>query len=151
MLGGIGSTAQSTEQNFGWTSEADHNGFLVVFPSAVATDPSQPYDRKKNFTFWEMQGSRTHILTSGMNPVDDDGYLMAVLRDFPADHPIAATFPSGFSSGSGMVQLFAARHSAQVRAIAAVATPLMEPPIKLAHPVAVLYIHGDHEHPLLRL
>src|SRR5579863_1374100 len=42
MLGGIGSTAMFTSKNFGWKEEADRNGFLVVFPNPVATDPSKP-------------------------------------------------------------------------------------------------------------
>ena len=44
-----------------------------------------------------------------------------------------------------MVQLFASRHSKEIAAIAAVATPLMAPPASLARPVPVLYIHGDDD------
>jgi hypothetical protein len=41
-----------------------------------------PADRdNNNVTLWEMNGSRTHLLAPGMLPVDDDGYLSAVLRD----------------------------------------------------------------------
>jgi polyhydroxybutyrate depolymerase len=147
MLGGIRSTAEFAARNFGWIDEADRGGFLVVFPSPVATVPSQPPDRKTNITFWEMQGSRTHVLAPGAQPVDDDGYLMAVLRDvLRRDHPgRRRVFFAGFSSGSGMVQLFAARHPTYVRAIAAVATPFMEPPPRLSRPVSVLYIHGDDD------
>ena len=146
MLGGIGSTALFTSKNFGWKEEADRNGFLVVFPDPVATDPSRPAS-KKNITFWQMRGSRTRILAPNALPVDDDGYLMAVLHDvLRRDRPNPKrVFFAGFSSGSGMVQLFASRHPKNIRAIAAVATPLMDPPTKLAHPVGVLYIHGDND------
>jgi polyhydroxybutyrate depolymerase len=146
MLGGIGSTAQFASTNFGWTQEADRNGFIVVFPEPVATDPSKPAS-KKNITFWQMKGSRTRILALNALPVDDDGYLIAVLRDvLRRDHPSRQhVFFTGFSSGSGMVQLLASRHPKEIRAIAAVATPLMEPPTTLAHPVGVLYIHGDQD------
>lgn len=147
MLGGIHSTAESEAQNFGWTGVATRNGFIVVFPSPVRTNLNLPINRKKNITFWEMQGSRTHLLTPGGMPVDDDGYLMAVLQDvLRRDHPDRKRiFFVGFSSGSGMVQLFASRHSKYVSGIVAVATPLMEPPAKLARPVPVLYIHGDND------
>jgi poly(3-hydroxybutyrate) depolymerase len=147
MLGGIRSTAESESQNFGWTDIANRNGFIVVFPTPVRTNPGLPRDRKKNITFWEMRGARTHLLASGAIPVDDDGYLMAVLQDvLHRDHPDRRRiFFVGFSSGSGMVQLFAARHSKYVSGIVAVATPLMEPPAKLARPVPVLYIHGDDD------
>ena len=63
------------------SSEADRNGFLVVFPEPVATVTDQPADRHNNITFWEMKGSRTHHLAPGALPVDDDGYLMAVLHE----------------------------------------------------------------------
>jgi polyhydroxybutyrate depolymerase len=146
MLGGVGSTARFTSQNFGWTEQADRNGFIVVFPEPVATDPSKPAN-KKNITFWQMHGSRTRKLAPGAVPVDDEGYLMAVLRDVLRRNHVdrKRTFFAGFSSGSGMVQLLASRHAKEIRAIAAVATPLMDPPIKLARPVAVLYIHGDND------
>jgi polyhydroxybutyrate depolymerase len=147
MLGGIGSTAASAAQDYGWTEEADNNGFLVVFPDPVATRPDRPPDRKTNITFWEMEGSRTHLPAPGMLPVDDDGYLIAVLRDVlrreKYDH--RRVFFAGFSSGSGMVQLFASRHSREVTAIAAVATPLMHPPTSLVRPIPILYIHGDED------
>lgn len=147
MLGGIRSTAVSESENFGWIAEADRNGFLAVFPDPVATDPRLPVDHKTNITFWEMAGSRTHLLGPGMLSVDDDGYLAAVLHDvFRRDRvDRRRVFFAGFSSGSGMVQLFASRHSREVTAIAAAATPLMQPPEKLAHPVAVLYLHGDED------
>jgi polyhydroxybutyrate depolymerase len=147
MLGGIRSTARFTSENFNWINEADRNGFLVVFPEPVATQPDQPADSHTNITFWEMQGSRTHRLAAGALPVDDEGYLMAVLNEvLHREHADRKRiFLAGFSSGSGMVQLLASRHSRQISGIAAVATPLMEPPVKLAFPVPVLYIHGDSD------
>lgn len=147
MLGGIGSTAVSESQNFGWTDLANRNGLIVVFPTPLRTNLNLPVNIKKNIPFWEMRGSRTHVLAPGGLPVDDDGYLMAVLKDvLHRDHPDQKRiFFVGFSSGSGMVQLFAARHSSYVSGIVAVATPLMEPPVKLARPVPVLYIHGDDD------
>src|ERR1035438_7114534 len=54
-------------------------------------------------------------------------------------------FFAGFSSGSGAVQLLASHHSNQISGIVAVATPLMDPPLKLARPVPILYIHGDND------
>ena len=147
VLGGIRSTAVSASREFGWTEEADRNSFLVVFPDPVATQPDRPMDRKANVTFWEMAGSRTHLLAPGMQPVDDDGYLIAVLHDVDRREHFdrRRVFFAGFSSGSGMVQLFASRHSKEITAIAAVATPLMAPPVSLARPVPVLYIHGDDD------
>jgi polyhydroxybutyrate depolymerase len=149
MLGGVGSTAKFASRNFGWTQEADRNGFLVVFPEPIATDPSK-HANKTNITFWQMRGSRTRVLAPNAMPVDDDGYLMAVLHDvLRRDRPDRKrVFFAGFSSGSGMVQLLASRHPKDIRAIAAVATPLMDPPAKLAHPVGVLYIHGDKDEQL---
>ncbi len=147
MLGGIRSTAVSASRDFGWTEEADRNSFLVVFPDPVATQPDRPMDRKSNVTFWEMAGSRTHLLAPGMQPVDDDGYLNAVLHDVERRERFGRrrVFFAGFSSGSGMVQLFASRHSKEITAIAAVATPLMAPPVSLARPMPVLYVHGDDD------
>jgi poly(3-hydroxybutyrate) depolymerase len=147
MLGGIRSTAKSTSEDFNWISEADRNGFVVVFPEPVATQTDQPMDRHNNITFWEMKGSRTHRLAPGALPVDDEGYLMAILHDvLHREHADQKrVFFAGFSSGSGAVQLLASHHSKEIRGIVAVATPLMDPPPKLARPVPILYIHGDND------
>ena len=147
MLGGIGSTAKSASQDFNWITESDRNGFLVVFPEPVPTQTDQPMDRHNNITFWEMKGSRTHRFPPSAQPVDDDGYLIAILDDvLRRDHADRKrAFFAGFSSGSGAVQLLASRHSDQISGIVAVATPLMDPPPKLARPVPILYIHGDND------
>ena len=147
MLGGIRSTAKSASEDFNWISESDRNGFLVVFPEPVPTQTDQPVDRHNNITFWEMKGSRTHRLAPGALPVDDEGYLMAVLHDvLRREHADPKrVFFAGFSSGSGAVQLLASRHSKEIRGIVAVATPLMDPPPNLARPVPILYIHGDND------
>jgi polyhydroxybutyrate depolymerase len=146
MLGGIRSSAKSASEDFNWIAESDRNGFLVVFPEPLATVTDQPADRQ-NVTFWEMKGSRTHRPPPGAMPVDDDGYLMAVLAEIlrrdRADRD--RVFFAGFSSGSGAIQLLASRHTKEIRGIAAVATPLMDPPPKLARPLAVFYIHGDKD------
>ena len=147
MLGGIGSTAKSASEDFNWITESDRNGFLVVFPEPVPTQTDQPGDRHNNITFWEMKGSRTHRIPSGGQPVDDDGYLIAVINEvLSREHADKGrVFFAGFSSGSGAVQLLASRHSDQISGIVAVATPLMDPPPKLARPVPILYIHGDND------
>jgi polyhydroxybutyrate depolymerase len=151
MLGGIRSTAKSASEDFNWTGEADRYGFLVVFPEPVATHPDQPHDqpadRHNNITFWEMKGSRTHVLAAGMLPVDDEGYLLAILHEVLHNEHAdpQRVFFAGFSSGSGMVQLLASRHSNLIRGVVAVATPLMDPPPKLTRPVPILYIHGDND------
>ena len=146
VLGGVGSSAASTAQELGWTEEADRYGFLLVFPEPLPQDPSKPFVKRENTTFWEMQGSRTHTVGAKAQ-VDDDGYLMAVLNEILHTQAVDGkrVFLVGFSSGSGMVQLFASRHSRSIAAIAAIATPLMEPPSRLFRPVAVLYIHGDDD------
>jgi polyhydroxybutyrate depolymerase len=147
MLGGIGSTAKTTSEEFNWISESDRNGFLVVFPEPVPTQTEQLPDRRNNITFWEMKGSRTHLLVPGALPVDDEGYLLAVVHDvLQRDHADRKrVFFAGFSSGSGAVQLLASRHPRDIRGIVAVATALMDPPPKLSLPVPVLYIHGDND------
>jgi polyhydroxybutyrate depolymerase len=147
MLGGIRSTAKSASADFNWISEADRNGFLVVFPEPVTTQTDQPMDRQNNVTFWEMKGSRTHRLATGGLPVDDEGYLISLLQEvLHRDHvDRRRVFLAGFSSGSGAAQLLASRHSRDISAIVAVATPLMDPPPKLARPVPILYIHGDND------
>lgn len=147
MLGGIDSTAKWTAHEFGWIPLAKRYKFLAVFPSPVATYTMRPPKHGVNITFWNLEGSRTHHLAPGALPVDDQGYLAGVLKDvMRRDHPDRRRiFWAGFSSGSGMVQLFAARHPQDADAITAVATPLLDPPERLSRPVSILYIHGDDD------
>jgi poly(3-hydroxybutyrate) depolymerase len=146
MLSGIGSTARSVAEDFGWREEADRNGFLVVFLGPLPKDPDLPISQE-NSTFWESGEFQTHAQFEGHAHIDDEGYLMAVRADvLDRDRPdVHRIFFAGFSSGSAMVQPFAADHPRDVTAICAVATPLLHPPPKLARPVAVLYIHGDDD------
>ena len=147
VLGGTGSTAESTARDLGWTEEADREHFVVVFPEPLTREPLQPFVKYTNTTFWEMQGSRTHVIPPGARPIDDDGYLMAVLDDAlrAASIDRRRVYFTGFSSGSGMAQLLASRHPRAITTIAAVATPLMEPPRSLGRPMPLLYIHGDDD------
>jgi polyhydroxybutyrate depolymerase len=147
MLGGIGSTAKTESEEFNWIPTADRNGFIAVFPELVATQTDQPADKKTNITFWEMKGSRTHRWPAGALPVDDEGYLLAVLKDvLVRDHVDPhRVFFAGFSSGSGAVQLLASRHPEKISGVAAAAVPLMDPPPRLSRPVPILYFHGDRD------
>ncbi len=99
VLGGVGSSASSTAQELGWTEQADRNGFLVVFPEPLPTDPGKPFVKRVNTTFWEMQGSRKHLIGQRA-PVDDDGYLMALLHQVLRTEPVDSrrVFLVGFSS-----------------------------------------------------
>jgi poly(3-hydroxybutyrate) depolymerase len=116
-------------------------------PSCCLANPINFLQSKTNTTFWDMQGSRTHLPPAGMLPIDDDGYLMAVLRDVLHRNSVdpKRIYFAGFFQWirNGPI---ARRPSLQsITAIVAVATPLTEPPVKLAHSMPVLCIHGDND------
>ena len=86
MLGGIGSTARSTRRISTGSASRIATDFWLYSQSQSLRNLISPRT-ENNISFWEMKGSRTHRLAAGAPPVDDDGYLMAVLAGSPhRDH-----------------------------------------------------------------
>ena len=142
MLHGGGGTARAAMWETGWAAKADREGFIVAFPEALARDPARPASLAANPRLWNDGSERFYPAQS---PVDDVGFIAAMLDDLGRRHAIDArrVYVSGFSNGASMAFRVGAALPDRIAAIAPVAGALWTDPVKLARPVSMLYITGS--------
>jgi|CXWL01.1.fsa_nt_gi polyhydroxybutyrate depolymerase len=141
MLHGGGGTAKAAMWETEWTAKADKEGFLAVFPNAMARDPAQPSHFSANPQLWNDGSERFY---SGQAIVDDVGFIAALLDDLSARFSVdeRRIFLTGFSNGASMSFFAGAQLPDRIAAIAPVAGALWIDPPTLRHPVSLCYITG---------
>ncbi|WP_020470589.1 alpha/beta hydrolase family esterase [Zavarzinella formosa] len=138
MLHGAGGTAEFAAEETGWSSFADANGFVVVYPEGVAADPAKEPKFLTNPQEWS-DGS-------GRGKADDVSFLNEVLGDLPTWTEIdpKRLFLTGFSNGAGMAFRYAASDPKRFRAIAPVAGHCWITPPVLG-PIPTIYMIGKDD------
>lgn len=141
MLHGGGGTARSAMWETGWTVKADKEGFLVVFPNALARDPSRQSHFSSNPQLWNDGSDRFY---PGQKAPDDVGFIAAMLDDLAARFALdrRRIFLTGFSNGASMSFRVGVELSDRIAAVAPVAGALWFDPPKLRHPISLCYITG---------
>lgn len=141
MLDGRGGTPWTAMKITGWSRLADREGFAVAYPEATRLHPGEPMHYLTNPQMWcaGHGGSDTE-----RPPVDDAGFLRAVIDDLPDR---AGTDPrriglTGFSNGASMVFRYAAEHPGTVAAIAPIAGHFRRPPRDRIPPLPCLMMFG---------
>ena len=141
MLHGGGGTARAASWETGWTAKAEREGFLVVFPNALARDPARPSSFAGNPQLWNDGSDRFY---PDQRAPDDVGFIAAVLDELSARFAIDARriYVTGFSNGGSMSFRVGAELSERIAAIAPVAGALWFDPPRFRVPVSMLYITG---------
>lgn len=141
MLHGGGGTARSAMWETEWAEKADEEGFLAVFPNAMARDPAQRSSFARNPQLWSDGSDRFH---PGQKAPDDIGFIAAMLDDLAVRFTLdkQRVFVTGFSNGASMSFRVGAALSDRIAAIAPVAGALWVDPPKFRHPVSMCYITG---------
>jgi len=144
MLHGGGGTAISAITETGWTDKAEKEGFLVVFPEAMAHDPSQKSSFARNPQLWNDGSDRFY---TGQTIPDDIAFIDALLDDlisvFHVDED--KIFVTGFSNGASMSFRAGTELSKRIAAIAPVAGACWLDPLSLAKPVSMYYMTGTKD------
>lgn len=137
MLDGRGGTPWTAIKSTGWSRCADAHGFFAVYPEAIRLDPAGPQHFLDNPQMWRMARA----------PVDDVGFLAAVLDDLVARAPVdpRRIHFSGFSNGAAMCFRFAAEFPQRVAAIAPVGGFCTVPEAPLPRPVPAIFFHGGRD------
>lgn len=141
MLHGGGGTARAAMWETQWADKADKEGFLAVFPNAMARDPTRRSSFSGNPQLWNDGSDRFY---PDQSVVDDIGFVSAILDDLSARFALdkRRIFLTGFSNGASMSFLVGAQLSDRIAAIAPVAGALWFDPPMFRHPVPLLYITG---------
>lgn len=142
MLHGGGGSSRAAQHETGWTEEADKQGFLAVFPDALARDPARKSRFAGNPQLWNDGSERFYPALSRVNDVQ---FLEAVLDDLIAKHPVDQNriYVTGFSNGASMTFRFGSALSERIAAIAPVAGVMWGEPSGLKRPVPMMYITGN--------
>jgi polyhydroxybutyrate depolymerase len=141
MLHGGGGTARGVMVETGWAAKAEKEGFLAVFPNALARDPSQPGSFVRNPQLWNDGSGRFY---PGQKGPDDVRFIGAVLDDLAARLVLdeRRIFAAGFSNGASMSFRLGAEMPQRIAAIAPVAGALWVEPPQFRDPVSMCYITG---------
>ncbi len=141
MLHGGGGTARAAMWETEWAVKADKEGFLAVFPNAMARDPARRSSFAGNPQLWNDGSDRFY---RGRKAPDDVGFVAAMLDDLASRFTVdeRRVFLTGFSNGASMSFRAGAELSDRIAAIAPVAGALWFDPPKLRHPVSMCYITG---------
>ncbi|MCB1068821.1 MAG: hypothetical protein KDL31_00610 [Kiritimatiellae bacterium] len=130
MLDGRGGTPWTAMKITGWSRLAEEQGFLVVYPEAMRLHPDQPMHYLTNPQMWDAGSGGSD---TDRSPVDDTGFLRAILDDLPAQERIdpRQVYLTGFSNGASMVFRYAVTHPETLAAIAPVSghfrVPIKQP------------------------
>lgn len=141
MLHGGGGTGRAALRETGWARKADLEGFLAVFPNALARDPSRRSHFSRNPQLWNDGSDRFY---ADQKVVDDVRFIDALLDDVSARFAVDAKriFVTGFSNGASMSFRLGVERSHRIAAIAPVAGALWLKSFTLQRPVPMHYITG---------
>ncbi|MBM3858451.1 MAG: hypothetical protein FJ395_02235 [Verrucomicrobia bacterium] len=142
MLHGGGGTSRAAATETGWGAKADKEGFLAVFPDAMARDPSKPGSFARNPQLWNDGSDRFY---PGQKAPDDVAFLNAMLDELSAKFNVDARriYVTGFSNGASMSFRFGAEASKRIAAIAPVAGACWLEKVRLERPVPMCYLTGS--------
>lgn len=141
LLHGYGSTGVQQESYMKFESVAEKNKFILVYPDGTIDSVGR--------RFW----NATDACCSFFSPVDDDAYLLAVLKEMESNFSIDAKriYFVGHSNGGFMSYRMACRHSDRIAAIASLAGASYSTATDCGpkNSVSVLQVHGTNDGTIL--
>jgi len=140
-LHGYGNTAASFEEKSGFNPVADREGFIVVYPNAMA------FGRKRK-QLWN-GGGIYGVWWAGR--VDDVGFIATLMDTVSADYAVDPNriFVFGSSSGGFMAHHLGARLPDRFAAIAPWGSLLAFNDFVAGPPVSVIHFHGAQDDKVL--
>jgi polyhydroxybutyrate depolymerase len=137
LLHGYGSTGAQQESYMKFESVAEKNKFILVYPDGTIDSVGR--------RFW----NATDACCNFFSPVDDDAYLLAVLKEMESSYSIDAKriYFVGHSNGGFMSYRMACRHPDRIAAIASLAGASFFKPTDCGatNSVSVLQVHGTKD------
>lgn len=141
LHGGGGSMdVQANDRFYGWITQAERSGFIVVFPNGYSRLPGG------QLATWN---AGSCCAAARERNSDDVGFIRALVAQLRREHAIDGQriFATGMSNGGMMAYRLACEMADTVRAVAAVAGTDGTRQCTPARPVAVLHIHArDDDH-----
>ena len=144
MLHGMGGTALHSQRETGWSSKADAEGFIVVYPDATRPDPTQPASLRKNPQAWNDGSGRFHAAERN---IDDVAFIAAILDSLENSYSIdpKRIYVTGFSNGASMTFRLGAELADRIAAIAPHSGTCWTEALSPAAAVSVCYLTGTSD------
>ncbi len=137
LLHGYGSTGAQQESYMKFESVAEKNKFILVYPDGTIDSVGR--------RFW----NATDACCSFFSQVDDDAYLLAILKEMESRYSIDAKriYFVGHSNGGFMSYRMACKHPDRIAAIASLAGASFFKPADCGatNSVSVLQVHGTKD------
>ena len=141
LLHGYGSTGAQQESYMKFESVAEKNKFILVYPDGTIDSVGR--------RFW----NATDACCSFFSQVDDDAYLLAILKEMESRYSIDAKriYFVGHSNGGFMSYRMACKHPDRIAAIASLAGASFFKPTDCGatNSVSVLQVHGTKDETIL--
>ena len=128
-LHGAGGNGRQQQGLSGFSSLADQQKFLAIFPDGVDG-------------YWNVDD--TCCGTAGKQKVGDVGFLKAIITKLSTETCIDAKriYVSGFSNGGGLAHRMGCEAADVIAAIAPTATDLRTEPCNVARPISMMEVKG---------
>ena len=128
-LHGAGGNGKQQQGMSGFSSLADKEKFLAIFPDGVDG-------------YWNVDD--TCCGTAGKQKIDDVGFLKAIIAKLSTETCVEAKriYVSGFSNGGGLAHRMGCDAADLVAAIAPTATDLRTQPCNSARPISMMEVKG---------
>ena len=128
-LHGAGGNGKQQQGMSGFSSLADKEKFLAIFPDGVDG-------------YWNVDD--TCCGTAGKEKIDDVGFLKAIITKLSTETCIDAEriYVSGFSNGGGLAHRMGCDAADVIAAIAPTATDLRTQPCNAARPISMMEVKG---------
>lgn len=138
---GGGGTAAGINWETSWSSEANQECFLALFPDGLARDPSRKSRFIGNPQTWNDGSERFN------QDVNDVGFISSLIKLMENNLAVDSNriFVTGFSNGASMAYRTAAELSSQIEAAAPISGALWLDELDLESPVSLLYISGTDD------
>lgn len=141
LLHGYGSSGAQLDSYMKFQSVAEKNKFILVSPDGTI----DPIGKR----FW----NATDACCSFFSQVDDDAYLLSILKEMESNYSIDAKriYFVGHSNGGFMSYRMACRHADRIAAIASLAgaSYFKATDCGAKSPVSVLQVHGTKDETIL--
>jgi len=135
-LHGGGGWGQQFEKNSGYDGLAEANGFIVVYPDGIGSQPQG--DQLRTWNGGDCCG------LAARQDVHDVAFVDQLIDRLEAEHPIDAkrVFATGHSNGGILAYRLACELSDRIAAIGVQSSALEVDTCHPSQPVSVLHIHG---------
>ena len=134
VLHGGGGNADSAARITGFSSKADKDGFIVVYPEGTSRI-------RGKLQTWNADHCCGYAMKKN---VDDVGFISALIDRIVSDYPVdpLRIYATGMSNGGMMTHKIGIMLSRRIAAIAPVVATVFGDEVRPAHPVPALMLNG---------